>query len=943
MKVFGELESAQLEALASDPSNSPRGRVYLNTTTGVLVVYNGSAWVPYVDTTTAQTLTNKTLTSPVLTTPALGTPASGTLTNCTGLPIDAGTTGTLPASRGGTGITSLASGVATFLGTPSSANLAAALTDETGTGAAVFANSPTLVTPTLGTPASGTLTNCTGLPVSSGVSGLGANVATFLATPSSANLAAALTDETGSGAAVFATSPTLTTPVLGVATATSVNKVALTAPATSATLTLADGSTLATSGAYSQTLTATGATNVTLPTTGTLATLGGAETFTGIKTLDTEVKLKQISTPSNPASGYNSLYAKTDGLLYKLDSSGNEVLVGSGAGSGEINIVINPDGDTALDGNRTNDVGDWVDSGTGTTSSRTTTAADIPLSPTKTNAIKILNDGSSTGYTYMRMTLPQSLYNRKLKISWEQFVSTSTAYAAGDFKVELYYNASSNYSGAYTAMTLSTDSSGVTSIPKLTGKFQTTFDASTNPYLELRITRTAGTANSYISLNSVTVGPGIQPQGAVVSDWQSCTATFTNLAGTQTAVMRRLGDSMHLRAKSVLSGVAGGTMVIDIPSGYTHDTTKYNGASGTRVKVGTVTFFDTSAASTFNGDVVYIIGTGIRFYGPSNHTLWNATSPVASVSTDEVAVDMVVPIAEWASSGTVNLSQNDVEYASNSSSTDAADTTSFAYGPAGSAGILRTTAMTATRLKRVRFQTPIQATDRLELEFQEQTTLQWQPVYANKEGNLSFSRQNTTFYGCYLQAVSGSTTDVDVAFTQYCTPNGATFGAAGSAWTSPALVAWRVKKSSGGQAVGFGKATDGSLGLVNTYVSSTASTFVFNGSGGTSSSVTMRYQRLGDYVTLFLPAVSATTGTSSTTFTSQTALDSWARPIGTAGVPITAIRNNGTVTNSNGYGEINSSGIVIIYRDVASATWTNAASGGTQTAQTLTYYVGTGS
>jgi hypothetical protein len=58
--------------------------------------------------------------------------------------------GTLAVANGGTGITSLGSGVATFLGTPSSANLAAAVTDETGTGALVFANSPTLVTPTLG-------------------------------------------------------------------------------------------------------------------------------------------------------------------------------------------------------------------------------------------------------------------------------------------------------------------------------------------------------------------------------------------------------------------------------------------------------------------------------------------------------------------------------------------------------------------------------------------------------------------------------------------------------------------------------------------------------------------------------------------------------------------------------------------------------------------------
>lgn len=70
----------------------------------------------------------------------------------------------------------------------------------TGTGNVVRATSPTLVTPALGTPSSGTLTSCTGLPISTGVSGLGSGVATLLATFSSANLAAALTDETGSGA-----------------------------------------------------------------------------------------------------------------------------------------------------------------------------------------------------------------------------------------------------------------------------------------------------------------------------------------------------------------------------------------------------------------------------------------------------------------------------------------------------------------------------------------------------------------------------------------------------------------------------------------------------------------------------------------------------------------------------------------------------------------------
>ena len=193
--------------------------------------------------------------------------------------------------------------------------------------------SPVLTTPNLGTPSSATLTNATGLPIATGVSGLGTGIASFLATPTSANLISAVTDETGTGALVFANTPTLVTPVIGAATGTSLT---LTGGVSAGTSTL-------TSLSVTNNETVGGTLGVTGATTLSSSLTAGTSTLTSLSITNNETIGGTLGVTG--ASSLTSLTASGTSTLTTLITTGaatfsSTVRISSGAG---LNRVLTSD------------------------------------------------------------------------------------------------------------------------------------------------------------------------------------------------------------------------------------------------------------------------------------------------------------------------------------------------------------------------------------------------------------------------------------------------------------------------------------------------------------------------------------------------------------------------------------------------------------------------
>ncbi|KKR92732.1 MAG: hypothetical protein UU44_C0005G0062 [Candidatus Daviesbacteria bacterium GW2011_GWB1_41_15] len=454
--------------------------------------------------------------------------------------------------------------------------------------------------------ATGAVSGLTGISSSGTItfSGLTASRAIFTdassnltATALSSVLATSISDEQGSGALVFATSPTLTTPNIGAATATSINKVTMTAPATSATLTIADGKTLTssasitltgtdssalslannltTSGNYALTLTTTGTTNITLPTTGTLATLAGTETLSN----------KTLTAPKFADLGYLADSSGNELLILDLNASAvNEITLANAAatvspslsatgGDTNISLTLNTKGSGSLVVGTTTANADKLAllpaSGGASSFTGTFTSADLTDNrtwtlPDSTGTITVLGNTVSGSGSVVLATSP-TLTTPNIGVATATSINkVAITEPATSATLTLAEGSSLITSGAYALTLTSTGTTNVT-LPT-TGTLATLAGSETLTNKTLGATSFSGNltaSNTSVVSGSLVDAPGT---GTCTSQTTGTTQAVlqTSTSVTSSHILYNSTRSKHARVTSVATCTDGGALVYQI-------------------------------------------------------------------------------------------------------------------------------------------------------------------------------------------------------------------------------------------------------------------------------------------------------------------------------------------------------------------------------------------
>jgi hypothetical protein len=350
--------------------------------------------------------------------------------------------------------------------------------------------------------------------------------------------------------------------------------------------------------------------------------------YTDIITLD-----EQASTPSNPSSGDKKFYAKTDGKVYTLDSSGNEVEVGSGGGSGGINYITDSSSDFEID------TGSWATyadaAGTepvdGTGGSATTTFTRTTSTPLRGAASGLLTkdaanrqgEGASIDFTIDKQDLGKSLF-----VSFDYEASAN--YATDDVLPFIY-----DKDGAALGVLYRSGSSS-----RFTGRFVA--DSTNDDYRLILHIATTNAAAYTLKVDNFKVGPDTIINTEVTTKWKPYTATLTNLGNaTQALEYRRIGDSIDIKGRVTIgSTLPTGNLTVSLPTGLTFADSS-NAAMGTATGSTNSPFFPLGSINRLSSTTFGVLTVGAN-------AQWNATNPATWVAAHYFEIDMKgVEIAEW--------------------------------------------------------------------------------------------------------------------------------------------------------------------------------------------------------------------------------------------------------------------------------------------------------
>ena len=494
----------------------------------------------------------------------------------------------------------------------------------------------------------------------------------------------------------------------------------------------------------------------------------------------------QSSDAATPGSGLNHvrLFAKSK-VLYTVvdDGAGSPIVaqVGSGAGAGAggaINFITNDKFET--------DTSDWThyDDGAATTPVDGTGeagATDLAISRNTSTPLRDSADlkGAKTGSTSTQgegfstdLTIDLADVNKRLSVAFQW--KTTADYASDDMGIYIY---DKDNAALINPSSINLPGTNTTITP-----VQVFFNATdADDYRLIFHTQSTNATDYDVFVDNVTLGPQETAQVIPASDWAAWTPSQTAGLGTLSDVnleYRRVGDTMYVRGEADTGNNTGTVAEIELPNSLTIACD----SSG-------VTLAGTVIRNESGGETYLLATDGDSFFNIGTSSSANAFTAQAgnAIFTDDIKISIFgsVRIAEWAGSA-VGLTNSRVSYAFNTDVTDANDTTSFGYGPAGQQANYT---FTAVRDKRVRFLTPIQSTDKITFEVSGDRITWLEPPWNTPGGYDIYSYDGSV--GFILEEVNS--TDVDVKFTRYISGT--------NNWSVDTFY-WRLSKSSNPLSVG---------------------------------------------------------------------------------------------------------------------------------------------